>query len=77
MRVLPVEVAADDGIELVELLCLVADLCDFCPTLMGDVLAYHLGAGYSAEDLRMDSARLADRLALAMGFADASLEPLR
>jgi hypothetical protein len=75
----PAQLPADDGIELVELLCMVADLCDRYPSLMGDMLRDYLGTtvGYSTEGLRMDAARIADELALAMGFADASMEAPR
>lgn len=75
----PVQLCAEDGIELVELLCVVADLCDRYPSLMGDMLVNYLGTtvGYGAEGLRMDAARMADELALAMGFADASMEAHR
>ncbi|MDA8359161.1 MAG: hypothetical protein M0Z95_23310 [Actinomycetota bacterium] len=75
----PVQLPADDGIEIVELLCVVADLCDRYPNVMGDMLRDYLGTnvGYGAEGLRMDAARIADELALAMGFADASLEAPR
>jgi hypothetical protein len=46
---------------------------------MGDMLRSYLGTnvGYGTEGLRMDAARIADELALAMGFADASLEAPR
>ena len=75
----PVTLPADDGIEIVELLCLVADLCEHYPSVMADMLRDFLGTnvGYSTEGLRMDAARIADELALAMGFADASLEASR
>jgi hypothetical protein len=75
----PVQLPADDGIEIVELLCLVMDLCERYPSVMGDMLRNYLGTnvGYGTEGLRMDAARIADELALAMGFADASLEAPR
>ncbi len=74
-----VRLPADDGIEIVELLCVIADLCERYPSVMGDMLRNYLGTnvGYGTEGLRMDAARIADRLALAMGFADASLETPR
>ncbi|MGD0394581.1 MAG: hypothetical protein ABSC41_18285 [Acidimicrobiales bacterium] len=74
-----VQLLADDGIELVELLCMVIDLCERYPSVMGDMLRDYLGTnvGYGTEGLRMDAARIADELALAMGFADASMEPPR
>jgi hypothetical protein len=74
-----VQLLADDGIELVELLCMVIDLCERYPSVMGDMLRDYLGTnvGYGTEGLRMDAARIADELALAMGFADASLEAPR
>lgn len=72
----PVTLAADDGIEIVELLCMVIDLCERYPSVMGDMLRDYLGTnvGYGTEGFRMDAARIADELALAMGFADASME---
>ena len=75
----PVQLPADDGIEIVELLCTVIDLCERYPSVMGDMLRDYLGTnvGYGTEGLRMDAARIADELALAMGFADASLEAPR
>ena len=75
----PVQLPADDGIEIVELLCLVIDLCEHYPSVMGDMLRSYLGTnvGYGTEGFRMDAARIADELALAMGFADASMEALR
>ena len=75
----PVQLPADDGIEIVELLCLVIDLCEHYPSVMVDMLRNYLGTnvGYGTEGLRMDAARIADELALAMGFADASLEAPR
>ncbi len=75
----PVQLRADDAIELVELLCMVVDLCDSYRSVMGDMLRDYLGTnvGYGSEGLRMDAARIADELALAMGFADASMEALR
>ena len=74
-----VQLLADDGIELVELLCMVIDLCERYPSVMGDMLRDYLGTnvGYGTEGFRMDAARIADELALAMGFADASLEAPR
>jgi len=74
-----VQLLADDGIELVELLCMVIDLCERYPSVMGDMLRDYLGTnvGYGTEGLRMDAARIADELALAMGFADALLEAPR
>lgn len=74
-----VRLPADDGIEIVELLCVIADLCERYPSVMGDMLRNYLGTnvGYGTEGLRMDVGRIADRLALAMGFADASLETPR
>ncbi len=75
----PVQLRADDGIELVELLCMVADLCERYPSVMGDMLRDYLGTnlGYGSEGLRMDAARMADELALVMGFTDASMEAPR
>ena len=75
----PVTLAAEDGIEIVELLCMVIDLCERYPAPMGDMLRDYLGTnvGYGTEGFRMDAARIADELALAMGFADASMEALR
>jgi hypothetical protein len=75
----PVQLPADDGIEIVELLCMVIDLCERYPSVMGDMLRDYMGTnvGYGSEGLRMDAARMADELALAMGFADASLEAPR
>lgn len=73
----PVQLRADDGIELVELLTMVTELCDAFPTYMGDMLGSYLGAGYGAFDLREDAARLAGGLATAMGFADASMDSAR
>jgi hypothetical protein len=74
-----VQLLADDGIELVELLCMVIDLCERYPSVMGDMLRDYLGTnvGYGTEGLRMDAARIADELAVAMGFADASMEDVR
>jgi hypothetical protein len=72
----PVTLRADDGIELVELLTVAVELCDAFPVHMGDLLSSHLGAGYGAGDLRDDAARLAGALATAMGFADASMDPV-
>jgi hypothetical protein len=75
----PVQLPADDGIAIVELLCMVIDLCERYPSVMGDMLRDYMGTnvGYGSEGLRMDAARMADELALAMGFADASLEAPR
>jgi hypothetical protein len=74
-----VRLPADDGIEIVDLLCMVVDLCERYPSVMGDMLRDYLGttAGYGTEGLRMDAARIADELALAMGFTDASMEASR
>lgn len=68
---------ADDGVELVELLNVVAELCETFPVHMADLLGSCLGAGYGAADLRDDACRLAEGLAVAMGFADASMELAR
>jgi len=73
----PIALRADDGIELVELLTMVAELCEAFPVHMGDMLGSWLGAGYGADDLRGDAARLAGGLALSLGFADASMDPVR
>jgi hypothetical protein len=73
----PITVRADDGIELVELLTVVVELCDTFPVHMGDLLFSCLGAGYGAGDLAGDAARLAGALAVNMGFADASMDPVR
>ena len=64
------------AIEIVELLCMIIDLCERYPGYIGDMLREFLGqgTGYGTEGLRMDAARIADELALAMGFADASME---
>jgi hypothetical protein len=70
----PITLGADDGIELVELLTVVAELGDAFPVHLGDLLFSHLGAGYGASDLAGDAARLAGALATAMGFADASMD---
>jgi hypothetical protein len=72
----PVQLRADDGIELVELLTMVAELCETFPVHMGDMLSSCLGAGYGATDLGEDAARIADELATAMGFTDASMDPV-
>lgn len=73
----PFRLRADDGVELVELLTVVAELCESFPVHVGDMLGSCLGAGYNAADLRDDAARLAGGLATAMGFQDASMELAR
>jgi len=70
----PFRLRADDGIELVEVLNVVAELCESFPVHLGDMLGSLLGAGYNAADLHEDAARLAGGLATAMGFQDASME---
>jgi hypothetical protein len=70
----PVSFVADDAVELVELLSVVAELCESFPLYVNDMLGSLLGAGYDAFDLRTDVARLADALAQSMGFADASMK---
>ena len=64
-----------DALEIVELLGFVADVAGADPVSIGTALRRCLGAGYDATDLQADATRLADGLARAMGFADASLEP--
>ncbi len=70
----PFGLRADDGVELVELLKIVTELCETFPVHMGDMLGSYLGVGYNAADLREDAARLAGGLATAMGFQDASMD---
>jgi len=69
----PGTLAGDDGVELVELLGVVAELCDMFPMHVADMLGSVLGSGYNAFELRTDARRLADKLAVSMGFADASM----
>jgi len=73
----PLELPVDDGIEPVELLTMVSELCAAFPVHLGDMLGSHLAAGYSSWDLRDDTARLARVLATAMGFQDASMDGVR
>lgn len=73
----PAAFGADEALELVELLSVVTELCDSFPLHVADMLGAVLGAGYGAFDLRADAGRLADALALSIGFADASIETRR
>lgn len=71
MTVLPVEVAAEDALELLEALDLIAAFCAAEPGLLDDALARFVGYGYDAAQLRREIRELAVRLAHCMGFDDA------
>jgi hypothetical protein len=59
----------------IELLSFVADLCSAQDTLVSAALVRFLGtSSYDAAELHTDASNYADRLATALGFADASLE---
>lgn len=73
----PLASRAEDSVELVELLTVVAELCEAFPVHMGDMLGSWLGAGYSAADLHEDATRLARGLSTAMGLQEPSAEPSR
>jgi hypothetical protein len=59
----------------VELLCFVADLCACEPEPLKEALCSFTTGHYLAEELGAEVRELADELARALGFADASLEP--
>jgi len=73
----PVVMPGHDAVELVELLVLVADLCESHPSPVHQALTAFLGDGYGAGHLHSDVVRLADSLARAMGFVDCSMEETR
>ncbi len=62
--------ADDEALELVELLCFVADLCEAHHDVVSVALSHFVGTGYDAGDLADDAARLGGALARAVGCAD-------
>ncbi len=74
MRFLPVEVAADDAVELLEALDFVAGLCGAQAGPLDDALAHFVGYGYNAAALRREIRDLAVRLAECIGSDDEMAE---
>ncbi len=74
MRFLPVEVAADDALELLEALDFVAGLCGAQAGPLDDALAHFVGYGYNAAALRREIRDLAVRLAECIGSDDEMAE---
>lgn len=70
----PLRFSDYDALETVELLSFVAELCQADAAAIDTAICRYLGDGYYARDLRVDAMELADRLAQALGFADATLE---
>jgi hypothetical protein len=68
-------VRAEEAYELVDLLTLIADVCESDASSIDEALGYFLGVGgYGTSDLRTDVLRLADELAKALGFTDSHME---
>ena len=62
---------------LIELLVFVADLCaDQHEALNKAIYRFTASSSYAAGELNSDATDIADLLAQALGFADASLEPV-
>jgi hypothetical protein len=74
MRFLPVKVAADDAVELLEALDFIAGLCGAQAGLLDDALAHFVGYGYDAAALHREIRDLAVRLAECIGFDDEMTE---
>ena len=74
MRFLPVEVAAQDAVELLEALDFVAGLCGAQAGPLDDALAHFVGYGYNAAALRREIRDLAVRLAECIGSDDEMAE---
>jgi len=74
MRILPVEVAADDAVELLEALDFVVGLCGTQAVLLDEALAHFVGYGYDAAALRREIRDLAVRLAECIGMDDEMTE---
>ena len=55
----PVTIAADDAIELVEMLEFLHDWIDYAPDALQEWLARFTGAGYTLTELRADLTRFA------------------
>jgi len=60
---------------VVELLNFVAELCADQPEELNVALCRFTATYYPAHQLRAEAKEMADRLARALGFVDASLEP--
>lgn len=74
MMSLPVEVAADDAVELLEALDFIAGLCSAQASLLDDALTHFVGYGYDAASLRREIRDLAVRLAECIGSDDEMTE---
>jgi hypothetical protein len=74
MRSLPVEVAADDAVELLEALDFIAGLCGAQAAPLDDALAHFVGYGYNAAALHREIRDLAVRLAECIGCHDEMAE---
>jgi class 3 adenylate cyclase len=68
------DLSPEELVEAVELLVLVAEVCECAPRSLDEALVSFLGDGYGAADLAADALRLADSLAQAIGLADAQME---
>jgi len=74
MMSLPIEVAADDAVELLEALDFIAGLCSAQASLLDDALTHFVGYGYDAAALRHEIRDLAVRLAECIGCDDQMTE---
>jgi hypothetical protein len=74
MSGLPVELTADDAVEILEALDFVAGLCGAQAGPLDDALAHFVGYGYDAAALRRDIRDLAVRLAERIGSDDEMAE---
>ncbi len=60
----------EEALELVELLCFVAELCAAQHRVVSDALSHFVGVDYDATQLGDDAARLAGVVARALGCAE-------
>jgi hypothetical protein len=75
MNISTICVLKEDAYELVELLVLIADVCESDASLIDEALGHFLGVGgYGSSDLKTDVVRLADTLASALEFKDSQTE---
>jgi hypothetical protein len=71
----PSYLSLDEQVEIVELLVFVADLFECAPNQVDEALAAFIGVGgFTAAELAADAIRVADRVAVSLGFAGARVE---
>lgn len=68
-----VSIPQDEIYAAVELLNFIAEVCDSQPEELNVALCRHTSTYYPAHWLRADILEVADRLAQAIGFADATM----